>query len=188
MSKPKYRGDARLKARAKRPGTVSFRADERSYVIVARTVQTHLTHEERLRKSDSVVVLKMSATAETRSVLQPEGRQIAQACHATALMMGELTQSFSQQALKANRPWPHIGPLTRIVLSARDSFELEHVWALLKAAKVAVFEFEDTNEDAYGAGVAIRTAIATGPVTSAKVAGLIDYLPLWAPASLGPCV
>jgi hypothetical protein len=182
MSKPKVRGDVRLTAAKPAPATVSFRDNQRSYVIVARTVQTHLTYEERVRKGDSALVQKMSATPETRSVLQPDGRQIAQACHATARMMGYLTHQFYQYAAQAKRPWPELGPLTRIVLSARDSFELEHAWALLKAAGVRVFEFEDTNEEAYGAGVAVRTAIATEPLTAEHVAGLIDYLPLWTPS------
>jgi hypothetical protein len=182
MSKPKFSGDVRFKAVKPAPATVSFRADQRSYVIVARTVQTHLAYEELVRKGDSAIVRKMSATPETCSVLQPDGRQIAQACHATARMMGHLTHRFYQYAAQAKRPWPELGPLTRIVLSTRDSFELEHTWALLKGAGIHVFEFEDTNEEAYGAGVAVRTAIATEPVTTDQVAGIIDYLPLWTPS------
>jgi hypothetical protein len=161
---------------------VAFADEKRSYVIVANTVQTQLISEPWLRTSDTVPVRKLITSEHTRSVLQPDGRQIAQACHATARMMEHLLEQVWREALLAKQPWPQLGPLTRIILAARDSFELEHVRALLASVKIAVFDFEDTNAEAYGEGVSVRTAIATAPVYASDVVGLINYLPLWTPS------
>jgi hypothetical protein len=73
---------------------------------------------------------------------------------------------------------PHtFTPITTIVLGARDSFELNHVYGLLTAAKIPPFRFQDENEEAYGKGL-VYTALATMPVTPEQVVGILDYLPL----------
>jgi hypothetical protein len=72
-------------------------------------------------------------------------------------------------------------PITTIVLSARDSYELHHVYRLLeKVPHARVRAFYDENTETYGPGI-MMTAIATKPVVPSATAGILDYLPLWTP-------
>ena len=71
-------------------------------------------------------------------------------------------------------------PTTTIILEARDSFELRHVFDLLQNNDVPVYGFMDTEQPDYGSLDAfVMTAIATEPVTREDVEGMLDYLPLW---------
>jgi len=136
-----------------------------SYVVVAKVAQTDLAEVLSGNKRGIRFVETYTTTKDTNHIIQPSGRQIAQACHATAAMENSVLLDSSS--------------LTRIVLQARDSMELVHVHRLLSKAGVKSYRFWDTNDNAYGEGKAVLTALATEPVTKQKVQGILDYLPLW---------
>lgn len=158
--------------------------EKRIYVVVADTVQ-HPT---------SYLSQTLRRHADTRDVVQPAGRQIAQACHAVRRMghsmviravLGLFTHppKTFKAAKEAIAAISHLSycPITTIILSCRDSFELEHCHKLLRdVAGIEAFKFNDTNSDAYGLGE-VTTAFATMPVEPSKVVGALDYLPLWTP-------
>lgn len=152
--------------------------EKRIYVVVANTVQPHCD-----------VLLR------PRTVVQPAGRQIAQACHAVrrmghhmviravlGLFTGKVFKRIWRDDLKAAiNTMVNYEPITTIVLSCRDSAELEHVYGLLRDhAGVEAWKFNDTNSEAYGEGE-VTTAFATVPVEPSRMTGVLDYLPLWSP-------
>jgi len=154
------------------------------YVVVANTVQHPLVSCGRGEKS--------LRTPATRTIEQIAGRQIAQACHAVRRMGHSmviravlslftnwkrgLSHLRSAISLKINYE-----PITTIILSCRDSFELEHTYNLLRdVAGIEAFKFNDTNPAVYGEGE-VTTAFATVPVLKHQITGAIDYLPLWSP-------
>jgi hypothetical protein len=175
---------------------IEFPDTFRSYVIVALTVQTPVKLiEVGGRFTNHRYSASIGPTEETRTIVQPSGRLAAQACHATAVMTAALFKNYiyyditHKDRLSAYEPSRKIqefwegppAPITRIVLAARDSYELHHVYHLLRVAKIPVYDFIDRNTEAYGPGVEIMTAFATEPVDKEEVIGLIDYLPLWDP-------
>lgn len=125
----------------------SYEGERRIYVLVA----------EKIRTTDMGVVL------------QPPGRQIAQAAHVVS------RRRYEQCYQDPDTPWY---PITTIILQARDSNELEHAEFLLLDNKIKVTEFWDSNMEAYGGGQYL-TAICTEPIFKEQGAGSIDYLPLW---------
>ncbi len=127
-------------------------------------------------------------TAETRTIVQVPGRLAAQVAHVVSKMRySELVHEVEAlMKLSKNRkrvlPIPPFEPITTIILGARDSFELEHVYNLLRdVADIWTYKFDDTNPEVYGEGEVI-TAIATVPVLRQQVLGILDYLPLWTPS------
>jgi len=163
--------------------------EKRIYVVVANTVQHPLFEGRR--------------GEDTRTIVQVPGRQIAQACHAVRRMghymviravlglfediRGGKFRNLKNRldTIRATIAHElHYEPITTIVLSCRDSFELEHVYDLLRIAGVDVFMFFDTNPAVYGEGE-VRTAFATDPIDPSKTVGVIDYLPLWSPEVTG---
>jgi hypothetical protein len=66
--------------------------------------------------------------------------------------------------------------MTTIILQARDSAELGHVWGLLHKKKLKPVIFSDTNPE-YGPGEC-PTAIAVF-ATKKQTIGILDYLPMW---------
>ena len=163
------------------------------YVVVAETVQHPLTRtimDKRLVRLDT-----------TRDIVQIPGRLAAQACHAVSRMRySELAREVEKTTIKAltsrKKRVPMIvpfQPITTIILSCRDSFELEHCYNLLRdKAGVLAYKFEDTNPPVYCTGCrpedysrlckdTITTAFATVPVDKQEVLGYLDYLPLWTP-------
>lgn len=113
------------------------------------------------------VVVLATVEVNRRKVVQPPGRQIAQACHVVSkLRLGDMR--MQEEGFE---------PITTIILQARDSAEERHVWALLVKKKLNPTYFEDTNQDAYGPGPVI-TALAV-LATPYQVQGILDYLPLW---------
>jgi hypothetical protein len=105
-----------------------------------------------------------------KTVVQPAGRQIAQACHVVSrLRHGQPSKD------------PIFKAYTTIILQARDSAEMHHVWLLLhknllRKKKPAPVGFWDTNPE-YGAG-SWPTAMAAF-ATKKEVVGILDYLPMW---------
>lgn len=119
-----------------------------------------------------------------RHVVQPPGRQIAQACH----VVSKLRMTKDHVIVPAEMFSPEEGsqkvtmvkefePITTIVLQARDSAELYHNFNSLQKKKLNPAWFMDTNESAYGPGDH-QTSIAV-LATKKQVEGILDYLPLW---------
>jgi len=171
---------------------VDTTSGQRIYVVAAETVQAPMGLDlegggERLfRPPESV------------TVRQPHGRIAAQVAHVVSLvrlgmahhvmMNGRLAQVPSGKNLYdnlydyLNEVWTKLAtPITTVILSARDSYELHHVYRLLEQVpRARVQAFYDENTEAYGPGK-VMTAIATEPVVPAAMAGTLDYLPLWTP-------
>jgi hypothetical protein len=172
------------------------------YVVVAETVQHPLT--------STIIGNRLVRLDTTRTIVQIPGRLAAQACHAVRRMghhmvieavkevlgfNGIISLKKLKQALRTLTALVVYEPTTTIILSCRDSFELEHTYNLLRDhAGVLAFKFNDTNPLVYCAGCRledysrlckdmITTAFATVPVTKQEVQGYLDYLPLWTPKS-----
>ena len=158
------------------------------YVVVAETVQHPLVPTGKGEKS--------LRTPETQTIVQVPGRLAAQACHAVRRMghhmvidaVKELLSFANIVSLKKLKQAIHAldslvvyEPITTIILSCRDSFELEHTYNLLRDVNgVLAYKFNDTNPPVYGEGE-VTTAFATVPVLKCQITGAIDYLPLWTP-------
>jgi len=120
--------------------------EKRIYVVVAATVQT-LAHNK-------------------GTVIQPCGRQIAQACHVVSkLRLGNTLREVD------------FTPITTIILQGRDSNELQHVHRLAAKARLHPVYFADQNFEAYG-NIHPVTAIAF-LATKKQAEGIVDYIPLW---------
>lgn len=122
--------------------------EQRIYVVVAETIQVPVTWQD--------------DESPLRTVAQPIGRQVAQACHAVSKL--RLTKDGSSE------------PIITIVLQARDSAELDHVFFLLTRRHLRSIIFSDNNPE-YGPGN-WPTAIAV-LATQKQISGILDYLPLW---------
>ena len=119
--------------------------EKRIYVVVAATVQT--------------------LPGGKGTVIQPYGRQIAQACHVVSKLRfyNDLHDEFI--------------PVTTIILQGRDSNELLHVHQLSLKARLRPVTFADENPEVYGNCRPI-TAIAF-LATKHQAEGIVDYIPLW---------
>jgi hypothetical protein len=166
---------------------------DRIYVVVANTVQIPMGlsmvggHEVLHRVPDAV------------SVRQVAGRLAAQVGHVKGVVHLRMAERALMPFMKGkvklptndtelteneylNSLWNALAkPVTTIVLAARDSFELYHVYRLLEHRLGRVHCFYDENDEVYGLGRKVMTAIATEPVNPKKVSGMLDYLPLWKP-------
>lgn len=125
--------------------------EKRIYVAVAGTIQTGPPVYTR------------------RNVIQPIGRQIAQACHVVSKLR-HLNVGMMFAEVKQFEPY------TTIILQARDSNEMLHLFLLLNKKKLHPVFFSDTNPE-YGPG-SFPTAVAV-LATKKQVQGIMDYLPLW---------
>lgn len=164
--------------------------EKRIYCVVAQTVQHPLEVE---LSPFPPTRRKYVRGKNTRTIVQVPGRITAQVGHAVSKMRYNLLaneiEGASVIALTGRKKLramatsiPPFQPITTIVLGARDSFELDHVYALLRdVAGILTYKFNDTNPDVYGEGE-VTTAICTVPVPPSEVIGILDYLPLWAPS------
>jgi hypothetical protein len=130
--------------------------EKRIYVVVAETIQT----DEGL-------------------IIQPAGRQIAQACHAVTSLRYVTTLIAGIQ----ERPCPldktlknAFMTMTTIILQARNTAEMNHVYRLLRKKRLNPVLFADTNPE-YGPGE-WPTSFAVF-ATQKQTEGILDYLPLW---------
>ena len=115
-------------------------------------------------------IIQITGTAEERKdVIQPAGRQIAQACHVVSKLRHR-EKKWPRSSQKA------FEPVTTIILQARDSNELYHIYSLLLAENLNPVTFEDTNTE-YG-DRSWATALAVF-ASQEDVVGILDYLPLW---------
>ena len=163
--------------------------NSRIYVVVADTVQHPLAdsiiQDKTFQNEDTVKFLRQE---DTQTIQQPAGRCAAQVGHVVSKVRVRMVKEDLREEMKrrgaverlkrAEWYWETLcEPITTIVLAARDSFELNHIYNLLLLAKLPVEEFLDTNPE-YGEGE-VRTAIATLPLAPSCVDGILDYLPLW---------
>ena len=111
----------------------------------------------------------------TKSIVQPPGRQIAQACHVVTLLRHN--NMYLRVRVDGKAISNFFRPITTIILQARDSNELKHVSDLLYEKKrlYPVFFFDENPE--YGEQE-LCTAIAV-LATKDQITGILDYLPLW---------
>jgi hypothetical protein len=123
-------------------------SDVRIYVVVASTVFT--------------------GAGKPGHVVQPLGRQAAQACHAVSKLRHGMVGHDD----------PIFQPITTVILQCRDSNELNHVLRLLNRRNMRLVTFSDTNEQAYGGPMPVFTALAC-LTTRKQVEGILDYLPLF---------
>ena len=135
--------------------------DHKIYVAVAATIQ--------------VPVVADSHKPPLRTVVQPVGRQIAQACHVVSkLRHAQRPSNFLQDEI--SKAINQFEPITTIILQARDSSEMGHVYRLLSRKRLTPVIFSDDNPE-YGPG-SWPTAVAVF-ATKKQIEGVLDYLPLW---------
>lgn len=146
--------------------------ERRIYVIVAGTVQVPvaLIHHNGHVHADT--------RKGVRTVIQPVGRQVAQACHAVSKLRHKAVHAdivrVQDETLALTRAFE---PVTTIVLQARDSAEMLHVYYMLSRKKLNPVIFSDTNPE-YGDGFDAPTAVAVFG-SPKQVRYILDYLPLW---------
>lgn len=116
------------------------------------------------------VVVAETVQVEDRSIIQPCGRVAAQCAHVVSKM--RLVQAAEETVVQFT-------PYTTIVLGARDSKEMGHIFHLLGRNNIRFEEFYDENGPVYGEGHDVLTALCTFPIEPSKLIGLTDYLPLW---------
>jgi len=129
-----------------------------------------MTDEKRIY----VVVPAVVEVRDCRTVVQPSGRQIAQACHVAAKLRHEsglTTLPHGHLAL------PLYQEITTIVLQARDSREVGHILSLAIKKKLDWSTFADENKEVYG-DIRPITGLAVY-ATKKQIEGILDYLPLW---------
>lgn len=166
---------------------------KRIYSVVAQRVQAPL-NEEYVYTSNfgGVNILKPIPTMVTRTIKQPAGRIIAQHGHVVSKVREHMFKERIRQAI-ANQAGIKLGglltgkagefePITTIVLSVHNSFELYHIFGLLTLGSIRVHAFYDTDQPDYGdPDYKVMTAIATSPIDPEETTGILDYLPLWKP-------
>lgn len=163
---------------------------KRIYCVVADTVQTYLDTSGKVGRANLWPPKQtIRRTEYTTTVHQPAGRLIAQAAHVVSKVRHNMLKAEivrATRAAKGKEVWyrGHVlrfEPVTTIILSARDSFELYHVKNLLNDARIPFMTFFDENDPVYGGGQKVMTAVATEPVDPVDVQGILDYLHLWKP-------
>lgn len=131
--------------------------EKRIYVVIANTVQVLLEN----------AVYVDGSKSPTRTVVQPIGRQVAQACHAVSKLRILMHNGTVQEGFE---------PITTIVLSCRDTNELLHIFDLCAKKKLTPVIFEDQNPE-YGPH-SCYTALAV-LASKEQTIYTVNYLPLW---------
>jgi hypothetical protein len=165
----------------------------RIFVVVAETVQ-HPLEERRvdfLMHDASHLQLarfQLVPNQETRTIVQPAGRQFAQGFHVARKlgydMLRRVVLSHMQAPGIKRRLKEHLEThefpveLTTIVKTCRDSYELHHVQRLCDLRGIHTYNFQDRNPEVYGEG-RVTTAMCTEPIDPTFVMEVLDYLPLW---------
>jgi len=146
-----------------------MKEEKRIYVVVPATVQVPTSYY--LHNGKPYV----DNSKELRTVLQPAGRQIAQACHVVSKLRHEL--GLTTMTLEGGRTVTRYEDIATIILQGRDTKELGHVYSLLIRQHLKPVVFSDTNVEAYGTYNPV-TAMAV-LATPTQVRGITDYIPLW---------
>ncbi len=136
--------------------------DTRIYVVVAGTIQVPITAN--------------SCKPPLKTVVQPVGRQIAQACHVVSKLR-HVDYAHRVKTIGATlSELTGFDPMTTIILQARDTAEMGHVHYLLHKKHLEPVIFSDNNPE-YGPGDwPTSVAVFAQPK---QVKGILDYLPLW---------
>jgi hypothetical protein len=132
----------------------------RIYVAVAGTIQVPA-------HGSTLTVRKFPL----RTIVQPIGRQVAQVAHVVTKLRLMTMKQYNIPASDIT-----FEPITTIVLQARDSAEMVHVYRLLFRRRLNPVLFSDDNPE-YGPG-SWPTALAVF-ANKKQVNGILDYLPLW---------
>lgn len=143
--------------------------EKRIYVIVAKTVQNPIYFQQVGKSAEYSGKWLWTAGKETKTIVQPPGRIAAQAAHVVSKMCIVEFVNEGNELVG--------GPVTTIILSVPDIYQLEFRQRLIESLGVVCYNFYDVNEE-YGNGT-VLTAICTVPVEREKLYGAIDYLPLW---------
>ena len=142
------------------------KGEKRIYCVVAHTVQV-LEYEPG----------RTFPMMNVPSIVQPSGRQIAQACHAVSLLRLKMTQGIDRKIRSITE---QTAPITTIILQARDTLELIHVQSLLNEKRIFNYAFYDHGNPDYGSiDMHVFTALATEPIDADQACTILDYLPLW---------
>jgi hypothetical protein len=157
----------------------------RIYVIVAETVQNPLITEEFVPHH-----FRLTTTPDTKTIVQPVGRIGAQIGHVVSEMRMAAMLTLVEKTLKKSETIEMRAglslfgalekktlPLTTIVFSVPDSFQLEFRKRLLRKSRIQVYSFYDENPE-YGEG-AVETAICTPPIMPERAYEPLAYLKLW---------
>ena len=146
--------------------------EQRIYVAVAGTIQVPASIITHTPKEGTKIIHIGDHRKGVETVVQPAGRQIAQACHVVSKLRIQKRMWEGSDATGV----PLFNGITTIILQARDSAEMGHVFLLLSKRKLNPVMFSDNNPE-YGLGD-WPTAIAVF-ATRKQVNGIMDYLPLW---------
>ncbi len=179
-----------------KPYVPTWSASKRIYCVVAQTVQWPIGVKEVREPKAGFTRTALYRMEGQNSINQPPGRLIAQASHAISLVSINIARKWVKLLAEKKNGLERVTddalfdalaqPITKIILEARDSFELLHTKALLDEREIPNYAFEDSNQIDYGnTQVSVTTAIATEPVSAEEVAGILDYLPLWSPKEYG---
>lgn len=177
----------------KKLSAVILAPEKRIYCVVAQKVQAPL-NEERVYTSNfgGKDVLKPIPTEDMETIKQPPGRIVAQHGHAVSMVREAMLKKQIFDCFKLKQPQrdtalrlalkAEFEPITTIVLSVHNSFELYHVLGLLELAGIPTHSFYDTDQPDYGdPDYRVMTAVATEPIDPEETTGVLDYLPLWKP-------
>lgn len=107
------------------------------------------------------------------TVKLPCGMAAAQAAHAVSKLRLHHVVKHKNGLEQMNQP------ITTIVKQCRDHAELQHVRNLAYLKGIPSETFVDTNDQLYGKGLCVETAVAFGPCLKEDVQYILDYLPLW---------
>jgi hypothetical protein len=106
------------------------------------------------------------------------GRLMAQCSHVSRKMENEEAQkSLYHPDMQTIEPYQEI---TTIVLSVRNSRELEFMYKQLYGVPWPVFRFEDINPEFYGHKSRVLTAVCTAPMPVSLANKYLGHLELYA--------
>ena len=141
---------------------MAIEQERRIYSIVASTIQVPVSvirHEGHVHADMCKGV---------RTVIQPPGRQAAQAAHVVSKLRFDNCSGPAHPG--------EFQPITTIILQCRDSAELGHIFYWLNRRKLNPVIFSDNNPE-YGPGD-WPTAVAVH-ATPKQIQNVLDYLPLF---------
>lgn len=162
-----------------------MKQEQRIYVAVAALVEVPVN----AYLHDNVWIPKYDG--KIKLVIQPIGRQVAQVAHAVSKLRferGEERYACRSTAKYCDNQGKggfmghtcdkiEFQPITTIVLQARDSAELGHVYLLAQRRKLNPVLFSDENQQVYGP-FNPPTAVAMFASRN-QIKNIMDYLPLW---------
>lgn len=123
---------------------------------------------------------KERGSNKTGSYKMEAGRKAAQVGHAVSkLKLTYLMQHMTEMPIEQIAAQMCCFPITSIVLQARDSEELEHIFRLALMKELPAVSFTDDNDAIYGKFNNPMTAVSIGPIFKHETKDIIDYLPLW---------